>query len=156
MKNIRLGKGLEKLKFGMTREEVKSIFGEPDETEVFVVHEDDTDRSEAWHYDTIELSATFDEEDQWRLTSMAISSPEYLFEDVNLIGQSQEQVLQQVDLLNLGEVDIEQLSDESDENQLVATIPDVNLNLWFENGILSEIQWGPFWDDEKEEYVWPD
>jgi hypothetical protein len=155
MKNIELGKGLDNLQFGMSREQFKEIMGEPDEVEVMENEDLPEDTSEAWHYDEIELSASFDQMEEWRLTSLAVSSPEYTFEGVDLIGLSQQEVMDQVDLMELGDVSIEELSEEEDNSQQIATLLDVSLNLWFDNGILSEIQWGPYWDEEEEELVWP-
>src|SRR5690554_6076194 len=142
-KNIKLGSGLGALKFGMTREEVKAALGEPNEIENYNPLEEDEGQSEAWHYDEMELSANFDEEDNFKLTSLAVSSPDYLFEGVNLIGLSQEEVMQQIEMMDLGEVEMEDVAEES-------------LNLWFEEGQLSEIQWGPYWDEDEECYIWPE
>ena len=154
--NIKLGQGLDKLVFGMTREEVREALGETYEKENFNPLEDDEGQSEAWHYDELELSASFDEEDDFKLTSLAVSSPSYLFEGINLIGLSQEDVLQQIELMAIGDVEIDSISDDDNESQIVASIADVSLNLWFEDDHLSEIQWGPFWDEEEERYIWPD
>ncbi len=155
-KDIKLGKGLDKLKFGMTREEVKAAIGEPNEVENYNPLEEDEGESEAWHYDELELSASFDEEDDFRLTSLAVSSAEYLFEGVNLIGLSQEEVMQQVELMDLGDVELEAVAEDDSLQQSVGSIAEASLNLWFEDGQLSEIQWGPFWDEDEECYIWPD
>ena len=154
--NIKLGQGLDKLVFGMICEEVREALGEFFEKENFNPLEDDEGQSEAWHYDELELSASFDEEDDFKLTSLAVSSPGYLFEGINLIGLSQEDVLQQIELMAIGDVEIDSISDDDNESQIVASIADVSLNLWFEDDHLSEIQWGPFWDEEEERYIWPD
>ncbi|GAO30574.1 hypothetical protein [Geofilum rubicundum] len=155
-KDIKLGKGLDKLKFGMTREEVKAAIGEPNEVENYNPLEEDEGESEAWHYDELELSASFDEEDDFKLTSLAVSSSDYLFEGVNLIGLSQEEVMQQVELMDLGDVELETVAEDDTMQQSVGSIPEASLNLWFEDGQLSEIQWGPFWDEDEECYIWPD
>jgi hypothetical protein len=155
-KDIKLGKGLDKLIFGMTREEVKAAIGEPNEVENYNPLEEDEGESEAWHYDELELSASFDEEDDFRLTSLAVSSSEYLFEGVNLIGLSQEEVMQQVELMDLGDVELEAVAEDDSMQQSVGSIAEASLNLWFEDGQLSEIQWGPFWDEDEECYIWPD
>lgn len=153
-KNVILGKGTLDLIFGITREETKDILGEPDEIEVF--SDEEEGQSEAWHYDEYELSATFDELDEWRLTSLAVSSPDYLFEGVNLIGLSSDEVIQQLEIMDLGDVSLEEISDNDTADQQVATIVEASLNLWFEDGQLSEIQWGPYWDEDDEEYIWPE
>ncbi|WP_291862559.1 hypothetical protein [Marinilabilia sp.] len=155
MKNIELGKGVDNIQFGMTREEFKKIMGEPDEIEVMENEDLPEDKSEAWHYDEIELSASFDQMEDWRLTSLAVSSDEYTFEGIDLIGLSQQEVMDQIEMMDLGDISIEELSDEEDNSQQIATLLEVSLNLWFDNGILSEIQWGPYWDDDEEELIWP-
>ena len=156
MKNIELGKGMEKLYFGMDREAFREIMGEPDEIETIENEELPQDQSEAWHYDDVELWASFDKLEDWRLTSLAVSSPDFTFEGIDLIGQSQQEVMEQIEMMGLGDVSIEELSDDEENSQQIATLLDVSLNLWFDNGVLTEIQWGPYWDEEEEELIWPE
>jgi hypothetical protein len=156
MKNIELGKGLGELIFGITREKFREIMGQPDEVEVIENEQMPEDQSEAWHYDEIELSASFDKLEDWRLTSLAVSSDEYTFEGIDLIGLSQQEVMEQIEMMGLGDVSVEELSDDEEGSQQMATLLDVSLNLWFDNGILSEIQWGPYWDEEEAELIWPE
>jgi len=157
MKNqsIKIGSGLDEILFGISREELKSKLGEPDEVEFIPPEEEEDGSLEAWHYDDLELSATFDEIEDWRLTSLAVSSPTYLFESTNLIGQTQEEATRQIELMGLGELEMEVLTDGNGSEQEVASIPDLSLNFWFEEGQLTEIQWGPLWDEEEENYIWP-
>ncbi len=155
MKDIKLGQGMGDLQFGITREAFKSIMGEPDEVEVIENEEFPEDLSEAWHYDEKEISASFDKLEDWRLTSLAVSSDEFTFEGIDLIGLSQQEVMEQIEMMGLGDVSVEELSDDEENSQQIATLLDVSLNLWFDNGILSEIQWGPYWDEEEEELIWP-
>ncbi|WP_462317874.1 hypothetical protein [Marinilabilia sp.] len=156
MKKIELGKGLDNLIFGMTRDDFKKIMGEPDEVEAIENEEMPDELSEAWHYDEVELSASFDKLEEWRLTSLAVSSKDYSFEGVDLIGLSQQEVLDQLDIMGLGDISIEEVSDDEENSQQIATLLDVSLNLWFDNGVLSEIQWGPYWDEDEEDFIWPE
>jgi len=156
MKKIELGKGLGDLYFGMSKEDFRAIMGDPDEVETMQNEDLPEDVTEAWHYDEVELSASFDKMEDWRLTSLAVSSDEYSFEGVDLIGLSQSEVMEQIEILGLGDVYLEELSDNEEDSQQIATILEVSLNLWFDNGILTEIQWGPFWDEEEEEFIWPE
>ncbi|MBZ4676454.1 MAG: hypothetical protein JG782_1073 [Anaerophaga sp.] len=156
MKKIELGKGLDNLYFGMSRDDFKEIMGEPDEVETIENEDLPEDLSEAWHYDDMELSASFDKMEDWRLTSLAVSSDNFSFEGIDLIGLSQQEVMEQIEMMGLGDISIEELSDDEENSQQIATILDVSLNLWFDNGILTEIQWGPFWDEEEEELIWPE
>ena len=152
-KNIELGKGTLGIQFGMTREEVKKILGKPDEIEKFASEEDEEDgATEVWHYDEYELSATFDELDDWTLAALAVSSPDYLFQGVNMIGLSREEAIQQIEIMDIGDIDIEDVPIEEEDEVIeyqIASVFDAALNLWFEDGITTEIQWGPFYDDEE-------
>jgi len=153
--NIEVGQGILGLEFGMDRREVKKILGKPDEIETWPPDEEEEGSTEVWHYDDFELSASFDEADDWVMTSLAVSSEAYLFEGVNLIGLSLEETMQQIEFLDIGEfvlmdVKPDENDDDDDTENQVATIFHAGVNLWFENGITSEIQWGPIWEEEEQ------
>ena len=155
MQEITLGQGLDNLIFGITREEVIKILGEPSEKEE-LEGDEESGAMEAWHYDEQHLSLSFEEDCNWKLTSITSASPEILFEGLDLIGLSQGEVLEQMDVFNLGEFGLEDLSTEGVPNQTIATNTDFSLNLFFDHDILTEIQWGPFWDEESEMPLWPE
>jgi len=155
MKDITLGQGLGELLFGFTREQIKKILGEPSEVES-MEGDKESGAMEAWHYDEQHLSLSFEEDCNWKLTSITSASPEILFEGLDLIGLSQGEVLEQMEVFNLGEFGLEDLSTEGVPNQTIATNTDFSLNLFFDHDILTEIQWGPFWDEESEMPLWPE
>ncbi len=156
-KDIVLGKGLDDIQFGMSRDAFKAIMGEPDEVEDMVTVEmGEKDKSVVWHYDELEISASFDEIEDWRLTSLAVSSPDFTFEGVDMIGLSQQEALAQIELMGMGDIQIDDVSENGETSHQIAYVPEASLNLWFDNGVLSEIQWGPFWDDDEGEIIWPD
>jgi len=147
MRNIIIGEGLDDLKFGMQREEVVKILGEPEDVDIFD-YEETEEKSEAWHYDTIEVSAAFDEAEDWQLVSLAISSPECQINDKKLIGLAYNEALKVIETLELGELEFEDVTDEEDNNKKYKQIfaQDANISFWFDENLLSEIQWGPIWD----------
>lgn len=152
MKEILLGQGLGKIRFGMTRDQVKAILGNPSERETYSLS-DDEDDTEAWHYDDQDLSISFDQENDWKLTSIAISSDSYGLEGEKLIGQKIDDVLSYFSKKDFGEPEEdEEISEESPEHCLMH-IDEATISLWFENGILTELQWGPFY--ENAEIKWP-
>ena len=54
--------GLEEVKFGFSRNQVKELLGEPSEVDSFQYEEDEDDGlTESWHYDDKEISLSFDE-----------------------------------------------------------------------------------------------
>lgn len=156
-KNIIPGEGLDAVQFGLTRDEVKKLLGAPDEVEI-INNEDleDAGKTEQWHYDELEMSVSFDEIDNWVLTSVAVSGADYLFDEQPLIGLTMEEVLEFLEESDLGEPEGEELdSDEPGVQVEVISFPENNITFWFENQILNEIQWSPFLDEEEESYIWP-
>ena len=155
LKNIKVGFGLGDIPFGCTKEKLKYLIGEPDETDTYNASgEEDGYLTEAWHYDEHEFSVSFDEEDNWKLTTISISSPESLLNDKQLIGKEMDDVLQVVESLDLGENELDDLSDDKVDQKLISFVSS-SLNLWFEDNKLSEIQWGVLWSDE-DTPSWPD
>lgn len=155
MNDITLGQGLDEIKFGLTRDEIIKLLGEPSEVEP-MDSDNDSGAMEAWHYDDKYLSLSFEEDCDWRLTSITTASPDVLFEGIDLIGLSQGEVMEQMEVFNLGEFEIEDIASEVLPEQIIAINSDFSLNLFFDHDILTEIQWGPFWDDETEKPIWPD
>ena len=146
--NITVGKGLGDIKFGCTRDELKKLIGEPSETDTYNASgEEDGFLTESWHFDEQEFSVSFDEEDNWRLTTIAVSSPNFKFNGIQLIDLSINEVLTVLEDENLGDNELEDLSDENTNHKLISFISS-SLNLWFEDDNLSEIQWSVLWENE--------
>jgi hypothetical protein len=148
LKNIVPGEGLGRIQFGMTREVVKQIAGEPDEIEAYHHDEEDSGKAEAWHYDDPEVSFAFEAFNNWKLTSIAISSGDYLLKNNRLIGLPLNEAIALLNKLNLGEIEHEDYSSEDPGLQLVS-VDDAGLNLWFEDNVLTEVQFSQVWEDEE-------
>ena len=152
--NITVGKGLGDIKFGCTRDELKKLIGDPSETDTYNASgEEDGFLTESWHFDEQEFSVSFDEEDNWRLTTIAVSSPNFKFNGIQLIDLSINEVLTVLEDENLGDNELEDLSDENTNHKLISFISS-SLNLWFEDDNLSEIQWSVLWENE-DTPIWP-
>lgn len=155
--NIVPGEGLDAIQFGLSRDEVKALLGNPDEVESVSLDESgEGGLTEQWHYDELELSLSFDEIDDFRLTSIAVSGSDYLFDEQPLIGLTMEEVLEFLEESDMGEPEGEELeSEDPDVVVEVVSFPENNVTFWFENQILNEIQWSPFIDEDEETYIWP-
>jgi len=136
---IKVKKGLGDIRFLSSIEEVIKILGEPTEDEA-INEIDDSHHSRLLHYDHLGLSASFDEEENWTLTSIAISEEEYNINGVNLIGLNKSEFLEKIKSLDLGEY-IEEEFNEDDYESTVLNFDDSHLTCWFENDELQEIQW---------------
>ncbi|WP_078125055.1 hypothetical protein [Leptospira alexanderi] len=97
--NIEIGKGLNGLYFGMSKDEVKSKLGEPDE-----IYEYDYEGflSTGYEYFSEEAEYEFDKEEEDRLYSITISNPSIRLFGKPIIGESIETIR---DLLSENGVD---------------------------------------------------
>jgi len=150
MMDIKLGIGLGDIKFGFTREQVLAILGEPDEKETYSYSDSDEDLTEAWHYDDIEISISFNEEDDWRLSTIAISSEESTLGGKKIIGLSKEELLAEIKKLDLTDYESRKVS----ETEELISSDTGEINFWVDDNTITEIQWGPFFLDE-DTINWP-
>lgn len=148
-KEIKIGLGLGKITFGSNKDSVKNILGDPNETEVLDVPIDDEEFSlEQWHYDDLELSASFDQDEGEILDTLAVSSDEYTINGISLIGKKIDEINNLLNTLHLGAFEKDQISDE-EENSIIYSFIDSNMNFWFEDDELTEIQWGPIYMNDE-------
>lgn len=156
LKTIQAGQGLGSIKFGITRDELSKIIGEPDEVDSFSHSEDEDDVTEAWHYDMLELSASFDQFEDWRLVTLSVSSPKYLFEGRSLIGTERKELIDTLQGLGLTDLEFEDWSSaESPDHKLIAS-EEAGMNFWLDEGVLSEIQWTPLYSEEQDCLLFPE
>ena len=168
LKDIRPGQGLGLLKFGMTRHQVRMLLGEPDEMDALVYNEEGSDEvdalvyneegsdaGEAWHYDTLELSVSFDRHADWKLVSMAVSSPEYTFNGTPLIQLNKTELLRQLKMLGISDLDQEDLSTSDAPNYHLLSSEGLCINFFLEEDKLSEIQWSPLFEED-DTIIWPE
>lgn len=139
-KEIKLGIGIGELKFGISLEEVLKIMGEPDEKHRENFSDEDVDfYAEEWHYDELELSLSFDMLERLELSTISVSSISYLLNGQQLIGQSRADVEKAIATMDLSS-DWEELKNIEDGGDLISN-EDEGLSLWYEDNILTEIQW---------------
>mgnify|MGYP003345108535 FL=1 len=97
--------------------------------------------SKILHYDSIGLSASFDEEYDWKLTSLTVNDENFHLNDNYLFHISKHTFLKLSKSLNLGHY----VSDVFKEEEYTSTtlfFEEKNISFWFENDELQKIQWG--------------
>jgi len=151
MKKIIPGSGLENIKFGIKPDELEKILGEPSEYDI-----SDDDGLAILHYDNLNLSFGFAKQYNNKLLSITISDEGAEIEGVTQIGDTLQEVLDKLEVLGITDVDIEDISSEEFPEQQLMTVFEYSINFWFDHDELAEIQWGPFWDNEKDSPVWPE
>lgn len=155
LKEINPMEGLGILKFGMKRDEVRAILGDPTEIDTHSFAGGGEDLSESWHYDDLEVSMSFDEDDDYRLITLAVSSDFYEFKGKSLIGLNRKALTKELHDAGVEDLDFEDGAGmDMPEHDLLAA-PSLFVNFWLENGTLKEIQWSPRFTDE-DEVEWPE
>lgn len=142
---IKIGKGLEDINFGMSRSDIRKILGDPEDIEQYEYVEGSSEIAESWHYDDEEISLTFFEENaDWQLETIAVSSANYVFMGVKLIGASKADLVKHLDKMNI-EYDVEEFPEEP--GQVLVNLREENVLIWLDNDEVHEIQWEPIWAD---------
>lgn len=154
LKVIKPGFGLDVIKFGMSRSEVKLILGEPSFIDKYSHSDSSNDLTESWEYDQLDLSISFDEEENWRLTMISVTSDFYEFNGDSLIGLSEAYIIRKLADFSSEKLYLEDCSEKDGENHKVIEIEEKSINFWFIDGVLDEIQWSPFFIDD-DTINWP-
>ena len=155
MREIKIGQGLGEIKFGISREELEKIMGKPDELENYSYSNSEEDKTESWHYDKLDVSFSFDEQDDWELGAISITSKDYLFNGKALIGKTEEEALNFITSIYPEDIKHEFSTFDDDKDRILVDFEDLGLNFWFMNGILEEIEWSVLWD-ENDMQIWPE
>ena len=132
--------GLGKIKFLISIDEFKGLVGKPDDEELIREKIGELN-SKILHYDSIGLSASFDEERDWKLTSLTVNNENFQLESNYLFHISKHTFLKVSKTLNLGHY----ISDVFKDKEYTSTtffFEEKNISFWFENDELQEIQWG--------------
>jgi hypothetical protein len=146
------GKGIGNIRLGMTKAEVEKILGSPDDQEV-IEYEDDESSCTFYYFD-LEIDLTFESEDDDRLCFISVENEKFSLEDKIRIGQNKEEVIKYCKELKYSEPELEDLSSEDIPNQELLSLDNENINFWFTDNCLDEIQIGTFWKDD-ETPIWP-
>jgi hypothetical protein len=149
---IKLKTGLGDLRFGASQKQVIVYLGKPDRIDV-----DDDLRDIIWYYDILDGYVSFDEDDEYGLGTIEVSSKLFTLNNRNLIGKSKSEVLSFLNDcgINGPEVTHSDLEDDNDQRSLLLHYEGESLNLWFEDDFLTEIQWGYLINDN-DQVIWPE
>ena len=150
---IILGNGILGIHFGMIQAEVEKKLGKADEVGEYSLSPDENSITLFYHHRG--LSFTFESVDQYKLSYISVHQEQYhLFQFIR-VGLTKKMLMDELDHYQLSKPEFEKAdSDEFPTHELIY-FPSENLHLWLDNNRISEIQFGPFWDDIKT-IVWED
>lgn len=145
-------KGFDKLIFGMSKDQVKEILGEPSEIEI---DNEDGEVTEHWHYDEIETSLLFSKDHEFKLLSIATSNPSSKIQGEKLIGLTETEMLDVLERIDADEdLEYEDVSSDEFPDHILVYCYDLAMNIWLDNGKVTELQWGPI-SNEEDIIEWP-
>lgn len=155
IKEIKPGIGLGVLKFGMTKEEVKEILGKPEEIEAYNDSESIENLTETWHYDEMEMSLNFDQQEDWKLVTVSVTSEFFVLKEQTMIGLKKDVLIETLAEFEIDDLVVEDMSTKENPNQELIISDAKSLGFWLEKDVLTEIQWEPIIDDD-DNIVWPE
>lgn len=142
------------LRFGMSRDDVRAVLGEPEQVNDDGGDEDDGGGGgdgdegavvEAWYYWTHGIALSFDEEVDWKLCAIEVTSADTELDGQRPIGMTIEQAR-----AALSGAEIEWDGDEMEP----AGVDAWSLNMWIEDDKIASLQWSVGFDENDQEN-WP-
>ncbi len=151
---IKIGQGVDNVKFGMQRDDVKKILGEPNEVENYSFSSEEHYLTESWFYEHKKLSLSFGEDDDWRLVTISSFSEECTIDGNDIIGINKNALMNLMSTINIDDMFTEDLSD-GEDNQIVFGSDAKGINFLVKDDTVVEVQFGPLFKDE-DTIIWPE
>ncbi len=144
-------KGLGRLVFGLSKNEVVRQLGEADKSEL--IEYPDGLSTEIWTYDSLQLECSFEEEEDRRLGSLEMFNGELLLKGKKIIGLDEMRFVDAFIQLDLGSI----LSEKTDpeDNFYNYYCRDSNMMIWISDGVVESITLMPEYDLAGNKTVWP-
>jgi hypothetical protein len=150
---IQIGKGFDKIKLGMKEADVEKILGEPDDIDEIVYP--DGEVSKTYTYDELGFDLTFESDNDNRLSYISFFDDQFHIMGKIKIGIRKDKIKELTKKTEFSEPILEDLSDEEFPDNELMSFDHENLNLWFTQETLDEIQIGPKWKDD-DTPIWPE
>jgi hypothetical protein len=150
---IHLGKGFDEIRLGMKESDVTQILGEPEDIDEIAYP--DGEVSKTYNYEELGFDLTFESDNDYRLSYISFFNDQFHIMNKIKIGIPKKKIKELAKNKDFSEPILEDLSDEEFPDNELMSFDRENLNLWFTEEILDEIQIGPKWKDD-ETPIWPD
>ncbi len=147
LNDIILGKGILNIQFGMIQAEVEKILGKADDVSEYSLSPGEA--SVTLFYDDKGLSFTFESIDQYKLSYISVLNEQYKLFQFIQVGLSKKLLMDELEHFQLGKAEFKGAGTEEFPTHELIFFSNENLHLWLDNNKISEIQFGPFWEDFK-------
>jgi hypothetical protein len=138
--------GIDKIKLGMSMDQVRYVLGDPDNIEIFIpIEEQPEDRMVDWFYGATEYS--FDSDDQFLLGSIQSSCSKLTLKNLPIIGVSTKELKIRFPAAKL--------DDEFDFDIDEYRHPELQLSFWVKNDSVYLVTIYPEYNKEGTEVIWP-
>ena len=139
--------GIDRIRFGMSMNEVRSLWGQPESIENFTpLEERPEDRSVNWEYSNGTVFS-FDSDDDFLLTCISSTSELALVSGLPLVGISIKELgLRYPSLV---------LDDDFEENGQDHVISELELSVWSFDGVVDSLTIFPEYDESGNSIIWP-
>ncbi|BAX82668.1 hypothetical protein [Labilibaculum antarcticum] len=151
--DIILGEGILGIKFGMLRDEVEEVLGKAADVKQYSLSPEEASLT-LFYYER-GLSFTFESIDQYRLSYISVLDERYSIFQFIKVGLSRKMLMAELADFQFGEPEFKDVGSEEFPTHELIFFPNENLHLWLDNNQISEIQFGPFFEDFKT-IVWED
>jgi len=145
--------GFGELEFGSTPDEAIRYLGEPTEEE-FIEEDDDFDESMIQYFDDHGISIFYEEVDGLFLSNVETENPETILFGAKVFELTIDEVINFMKENGYSDYEIEEidLEDNEEEKGQWLIFDDALIDFLFEEGKLSNINWGAPLDDDDDDY----
>ncbi len=150
---IIIGRGIGTILFGVSREYLSGILGEPDEVD----NSEDEKKFEweRYNYDSINCSFSFDPGHEDRLVEISVENGYFHIRHKIRVGVSKAELLKAAAELDFGEPVVEDASDEEFRDRETISYASNGLSFLLDGGIITIIRFSPLISKEGK-IIWPE
>jgi hypothetical protein len=134
------------LKFGATKQEVIEYLGEPNEEETF--EDEETGNVLICHFWDKATSAFFDNPNAPLLNNLETDNPQATLFGKTVFAMKEAEIKAMMEENGYTELDEEMMEGEEFENEKRVSYDDAMMDFFFEDDVLTAVNWGVFFDEE--------
>jgi len=141
--------GLGELKFGASKAEVIEYLGKPDEEEI--IEDEEIGNSLIMHFFDSAVSVFFENPDDPVLNNFETDNPDAMLFGKHIFTLNEDEVKKLMNKNGFNDLDEELMESDDFDTEKRVSFDDAMVDFFFEDNVLTAVNWGVFFDDETEE-----